>query len=268
MTGSMLRIDGDGSHPTFWMAGAVEDPRAPVLVCVHGISRNAEEQARTFHGSARRAGWVVVAPLFDEGAFPDYQRLGRRGRRADLALLAVLAEVEARRGHPAGRVALFGFSGGAQFAHRFALAWPEVVGDLFLAAAGWYTMPDPRRRFPYGLAWSRRLPDLLFHLGAFLRRRIRVFVGEEDVVCDEAVRRHPRIDPVQGHDRLERARRWCAALAATARAQGLPCDVRFDVLPGVGHDFAACADPAGGDLVGRILAELDHARKETAACAA
>ncbi len=264
------RIAGRDDHPPYWLAGAADDPASPLLVAVHGISRNAEAHARAFHETARRCGWTVMAPLFDATRYPDYQRLGRRGRRADLGLLAALADLEARRGRPVRRFSLFGFSGGAQFAHRFALAWPHLVDVLLLAAAGWYTMPDPDLRYPYGLAPCRRLPDLVFRLEPFLRRPIRVFVGSEDIERDETVRSGSRLDALQGTNRLERARRWCAALETAAHRRGLAVDVVLQLLPGAGHDFAACVDPARGRLVERIFTELCHvsAEKESLPCAA
>lgn len=116
-----------------------------LLVCVHGISRNAEEHAAAFAERAANRGLVVVAPLFERERFPDYQRLGRRGRgaRADLALDAIVSEVGATAGVDVERFYLTGFSGGAQFAHRYAFAFPHRVAALALAAADWYTFPRP-----------------------------------------------------------------------------------------------------------------------------
>ncbi len=263
-------IDGGFDHPPYALAGAHDDPEAPVLVVVHGIARQVQDHAHAFDAAARTAGLAVVAPLFDAHHYPDYQRLGRRGRRADLALLAVLADFGQRRGCEIDRVHLFGFSGGAQFAHRFALARPARVGTLLLAAAGWYTMPRADLRFPYGLAPCRRLPDLVFRLPPFLRRRIRVYVGAEDTRRDETVRQQARIDALQGSNRRERAERWCEALAAAARALGIATDLKLEVLPRAGHDFASCIDPARGDLIARVMAALDstRTREEMLACAA
>ena len=51
-----------------------------------------------------------------------------------------------------GRVDLVGFSGGAQFAHRFAMLYPGCVRRVVVAAAGWYTYIDPSRPFPLAAA--------------------------------------------------------------------------------------------------------------------
>ena len=130
---------------------------APVVVSVHGISRKADEHARLLSAYCEIHRAVLVAPLFDADQHPDYQRLGRegRGKRADLALNQMISEVAAATGAQADRFHLFGFSGGAQFAHRYTMAHPHRVARAVFASAGWYTMPDPTKRFPRGIRPSR-----------------------------------------------------------------------------------------------------------------
>ena len=62
---------------------------------VHGISRNAEEHAKKFAPYAEQYGVILIAPFFSEKDFPDYQRLGRKGRgeRADSALKAIIKDL-------------------------------------------------------------------------------------------------------------------------------------------------------------------------------
>ncbi len=234
----------------------------PILVVVHGISRNAAEHAEAFAAVAAERGAVLVAPLFSRELFPDYQRLGRRGRglRADLALEAMLSDVRHRLGVATRRIHLFGFSGGAQFAHRYALAYPERVAGLMLAAAGWYTLPDPGLPFPRGLAPCERLPDLRFSLPAFLRIPITVLAGERDTLRDDTLNRNRLIDRRLGSNRFERARRWVELLTAAAAGLGIPARLRFLPLPASDHDFATCAAPDRGDLPGRVRDCLHAAR--------
>jgi predicted esterase len=60
------------------------------------------------------------------------------------ALVSIL-EAEAQNADiDPGGVFLFGFSGGAQFAHRFALLYPERVVAAHAHAAGEYTLPTRR----------------------------------------------------------------------------------------------------------------------------
>jgi len=87
-------------YATYCPASASED--APLLVAVHGYARNAQEQAERFAPLCESAGIVLAAPHFDTAAFPDYQRLGSRGARADLALDAMIGELRQSLGHRRG----------------------------------------------------------------------------------------------------------------------------------------------------------------------
>lgn len=210
---------------------------ARVLVSVHGISRNALEHTRRFAPLAENYGVILVAPLFEEGPFPDYQRLGIKGRRADHALGRILVEVAQLSGASTERFYLFGYSGGGQFAHRYAMAHPERVAGLAVGAAGWYTFPDPLQRFPYGTAANLALPDLRFSPERFLRIPTTVMVGENDVARGAALRQSARVDAQQGTSRRERAARWIAAMREAARARGLDTRYEFVVLPRARHTF-------------------------------
>ena len=57
------------------------DP-ARVLVVVHGISRNAPFMLRCLAESAEATGYTLLAPVFSQRTYGDYQRLGREGVEA------------------------------------------------------------------------------------------------------------------------------------------------------------------------------------------
>jgi pimeloyl-ACP methyl ester carboxylesterase len=227
----------DHRYYAYWPATAPANGN--VVVSVHGISRNAEQHARLLARQADRYGTLVMAPIFAEDAFPDYQRLGRQGlgQRADQALDRMLLDLAKRRGEPISRFFLFGYSGGGQFAHRYAMLWPERVAGLVLTSPGWYTWPTTRRKFPYGLAASPRLAGLHLDLDAFLRVPTCVFVGALDDERDGALRSTPRLDRQQGETRLERGRRWIRRLRREAGKRQLATHHRFRILPNSGHDF-------------------------------
>lgn len=212
---------------------------APVFVAVHGISRNVQEHARFFSAHCEEYGVVLVAPFFQKGQADDYQRLGREGRgpRADVALDAMLEEARLLTGASISRIHLFGFSGGAQFAHRYTMAHPHRVARAVVAAAGWYTFPDPRKRFPYGIRRCRELPDLRFDPEDFLQVPITVIVGDRDI-ADVDLRTTARVNRQQGTTRLERAHNWVEAMRAAAREYRVEPLVSFETLPGGDHMFA------------------------------
>lgn len=259
---------GPGLHLISGSAGSLRYylylPRQPagrekVLVSVHGVSRNALEHIELLRGFADRHGVVLVAPLFTSDTFRDYQRLGRKGRgpRADLALIRVLNEISMETGLDTSRVDMFGFSGGAQFVHRFSYAHSQRVRSLVLGSAGWYTMPDPSLPYPYGTADARGLDAVRFNLAAAARLPTLVIVGEDDDrEDDEELNRSRVVLQSQGRHRLERAGTWTVAMNALARRQGLRGSAELLVLPGVGHSFRQAV--LEGGLAHRLF---EHCRR-------
>ncbi|RJQ48529.1 MAG: ATP-binding cassette domain-containing protein [Desulfobacteraceae bacterium] len=213
-----------------------------VLVTVHGIHRRAKEQTLLFSELAEKYGVILVSPLFAQTRFPDYQRLGRKGRgdRADLALQKILSDVQRLTGADTRKVYLFGYSGGGQFAHRYTMAHPDRVERAVAAAAGWYTYPDPDLPYPQGTGRSSKLPGIDFEPKRFLQIPVCSLVGEDDVSRDVVLRASRRIDRQQGVTRLERARNWTHAMREAAAAQGLDTEFIFRALPSCTHSFSEC----------------------------
>ncbi len=210
-----------------------------IAVAVHGISRNAHEHFCAFAPLANATNWILLAPLFDAGSFPDYQRLGRpgKGERADLALIVALSNLRGRLDLPQRPVYLFGHSGGAQFVHRFAMTHPGHVARYAISAPGWYTFPDDTLDYPYGLA---RPPTSFGALrpADFLKIPGIVFVGSGDCRDGRTLRRDAVVDAHQGDHRQERAMRWTGAMNARARAMGLVEPLRLKQLEDAAHSFS------------------------------
>lgn len=209
------------------------------FVSVHGISRNAEEHLLGFIAQAERYGAAMLAPLFPEEHFPRYQRLGGSGKegRADLAFERILQDASQWLGLNTGSLRIFGFSGGGQFVHRYALFYPKRVQRMVLGAPGWYTLPDPSRDYPQGLRSSSAWPRLRFAPARFLTIPTLVMVGEEDDIRDDDLNKTRRIDAVQGLNRVERGERWVGAMRAMARAFNLPSDFRLEMVPNANHAY-------------------------------
>lgn len=220
----------------------------PPLVAVHGIRREAEAQAEFFGDRATALGRPVIAPLFEKKNWPRYQQAVRRGR-ADLALLRLLAELQDAGIWRTRKFDLFGFSGGAQFAHRFAMLHPGVVSRLITSSAGWYTFPD-NAAFPYGLSprpgrsdsWA---PRLTAKLDQFLALPMHVCVGAHDNTPDRNTRSGPEINAQQGPHRRARAMRWAEAVRSAAHARNISPSVEFVALPSCGHNFRNCITRGG-----------------------
>ncbi len=263
---------GAVAHGILPPATLVHPCTARVFVTVHGISRNAEEHARLFAPFAERYGVVLVAPIFSANRFAKYQQLGKagHGKRADQTLHQILAEVQtltgavhgctsatsagdgmdaggrATQGAVAGcagaaaavdSVYLFGFSGGGQFVHRYAMAYPERVAKFMVGAAGWYTFPDSTLKYPRGIKQRRDFPDMRFEPERFLNVPGGVVVGERDIKAGSALNKAPRVTEQQGRDRLARAQRWTEAMTSAAHDCGLNTQYVVHTLPRCGHSF-------------------------------
>lgn len=232
------------------------DPLSPLLVAVHGISRQAEEQALLFAPLVNAVGGTLVAPFFPQDRFPDYQRLGRQGRgeRSDLALKQVLEDAAARTGKSERTLAMFGYSGGGQFVHRYAMAYPRQVARMAVAAPGWFTFPKVDSKFPLGLKKNESLPDLNFDPARFLKIPAMVLVGENDISRDGSLNQNAKIDRLQGTNRMERACRWLSAMSAAATRYNYDTAYEFIVVTGCGHSFAECmTEGAMGALIVAFL---------------
>lgn len=217
----------------------------PLMVSVHGISRNARTHARCFAHFAEHYGVIILAPLFDKKSYPSYQRLGIKGERPDIALQQMIKEVTSLTGVDNKNIYLFGYSGGGQFVHRFAMAYPHNIAAIAIGAAGWYTFPSANQRFPYGIGCHHKLPDLSFQLDEFLRIPTYVLVGEQDTARDAALRKTRRLDKTQGKNRFERGQRWISSMQNLANSRNLKTEYRFIALADADHSFSRC-DKHGG----------------------
>lgn len=244
-----LRIDGQPQREYYVLLPTRLRPGAEPLVLVHGISRNAAELVVRFAALAEECGVPLIAPLFRRETYGQYQQVvdSKSGIGSDKALDDILADVSARFGLNTRKIALFGFSGGAQFAHRYALIHPGRVRACVPASAGWYTMPDSDLAWPLGLAGmpggplDPRVSAVPFHL----------IVGQRDRRDDDALRRSAELDALQGINRHARAKSWHRAL----RRAGWNAASSLTVLPRTRHNFS-CAHRNG--LIETVFRLLEY----------
>ena len=232
----------------------VPHTRAPrvLVICVHGISRNAYEYVATLWPLAEHWGLALVAPLFDDPPFHGYQRLGWDAStvRADLALTQIVKAAARLVDVPSDDILLFGYSGGAQFVHRYTMAYPERVRACATTSAGWYTLPDPTVVYPYGLQLPTGSVGSHFDPQRFLGVPMLVLVGEYDTSRGVSLRTSPRLDQEQGHTRVERAMRFVDAMRTSACALALEPTIKLVILSGANHSFRRCVERHGlGEVV-------------------
>lgn len=251
---------GDSSGPPYllYLAAKHADRNRP-LVLIHGQSRSAETLVKVFQSFAEQYGATLIAPVFDRETSAGYQRLGLLSRqegwrRPDVRLGRILDDVKRLTGISTERFHLFGHSGGAQFAHRYVMAYPDSVKRYAISAAGWYTLPDPYIDFPYGMKANPRVPSFTPNIEKFLGVPACVLVGSDDTARDASLNRSKLLDQTQGRTRVERARTWVKAMGIAARERGIEPRVQLHILPEVGHGIADLAAHGKlGHIVSRYL---------------
>lgn len=210
-----------------------DGPPLPLVVTVHGTRRRAETLRDAFAGFAERLGCVVLSPLFPAGItgpndVDSYKLLSPAGFRPDEVLLHMVDEVAARWHVRTDRFHLHGFSGGGQFAHRFAYLHPGRLASLSVGAPGRVTLLDPTAH------WWRGTADMAEQFGtdadpAVLRGLpVQLVIGEQDTDAGELAPDGDGTAPAGTH-RIDRIN----ALRANWREHGI--DTRLDIVPGTGH---------------------------------
>src|SRR5579883_2542431 len=189
----------------------VKDP-APVLVALHGMGGDGTNPAT----------------------------VASEGPRFLPRLAQILDELPAKTGHLLQpRVALYGFSRGAQLADRFALLYPDRVRGVVLMSAGTYTLPFRTTTvsgsvqplaYPFGVADVKQRFGRDANLDALPGIPFWIGVGAED---NDPSAVPAQWSPYLGNTRVERARRVAAAL------QSLNVSVQDTEFPGLGHDISA-----------------------------
>lgn len=235
---------GPRTRQFFLYRPATERRGAPLVVSVHGVARNAAAHAYRLMAEAERYGLTIVAPLFDKAQYGQYQQLmdPKTGARSDLAMLDIMDAAARLSSASVDKVLLFGFSGGAQFGHRFVMAHPERVASAVHAAAGWYTFPDTAAPYPLGVGGDEQ--PVMLNLRGASRVPQHVMIGELDIERDASVRKTESLDRTQGRTRLERAFRWVEAMGAFAQNDREGVAPTLQTLPGVGHSFSAAVERA------------------------
>jgi pimeloyl-ACP methyl ester carboxylesterase len=245
-----IQASSGGIRARVFIPSFINSARRPLLA-LHGISRKDKAIFEGFKAVAEKTGRVLIVPRFSRKDWPEFQRIGRA--RPDRALLSLLSVLRDEGVIAPGKIDLFGFSGGAQLANRFALLYPQMIGKLHLAAAGWYCLPDEDIAFPVGIGAARRPrrrgtadidAAMRSQIDQFLRIPLRVYVGEKDTLRDAALRTTALVDRSQGPDRKSRAAAFLASFREAAGRRGIASNTSMAILPGCGHDFTQCANNA------------------------
>ncbi|KAJ7102989.1 poly hydrolase [Mycena crocata] len=208
-----------------------DGPRLPLLVVVHGTRRQTGGYITHLKAFSEKYRVVILCPLFPAGIIEpldvhNYKALLYHDIRFDLVLLSMLTQAAETWRIDAERFFLHGFSGGAQFAHRFLYLHPTRLRGVSVASPGAITHPTADHAWPKGLADVEGLFGIVPDFAQITRVPLQLLVGEKDTDTSMISR-----DDMAGPNRLERARYLHAAFARRGTKSG-----ELGVLPGVAHD--------------------------------
>jgi pimeloyl-ACP methyl ester carboxylesterase len=207
---------------------AVHDSRRKYLECVHGFC--------AFASSHQLA---VLAPLFPRdvqhiGLRDGYKLLHEPGLRYDLLLHAMVDELGRSIACHTSRFFLHGYSGGAQFAHRYLLLHPQRVRAASVGAPGGVTLVDEEADWWAGVRDIDALFGQRLDESELRQVPLQLMVGELDTGFDEMREQPPsRLwrsdDERRGANRIDRLRMLRRSLEAIGVRPS------FQMLPGLRH---------------------------------
>lgn len=211
-----------------------------LLISVHGTGRMQALYRDLFCEFSEYNNCIVLAPLFpanvcQDGNMSGYKYLKEGDIRYDLVLLDMAAEVAQRYRIAVDKVLLFGFSGGAHFAHRFLLLHPHRIKAVSIGAPGVVTLPLQDKPWWVGIGGAHQVFGLDIDPAALAGVAVHLVVGGADtetweitVDADDAYYMEGIND--SGRTRGERLQSLADGLSSWGAR------VRKDVVPGETHD--------------------------------
>ncbi|HEX3244300.1 MAG TPA: hypothetical protein VHX16_02740 [Chloroflexota bacterium] len=241
--------------PPFAMhvASSIDRSRpVPVLIALHGMGSSGQEMIAPFVAEAERRGWIVVAPSFTYRDWTDPEQVRLDESELIPAIRGLLEslpnQVQAR---VESRALVFGFSRGAQLAHRFAFFYPESVRGVVTVGAGTYTLPESQittdrgnqaLSFPFGISDLARYTGRPFDPAALQRVPFLVTVGSDDNRKSDVPHQW---DAIEGTTRVERAQRFVNGL------NNIGVNAELRVVPQMDHEVNTAARQLGCDFLQR-----------------
>ncbi len=215
--------------------------QAPLIIAVHGSSRNPKDLRDAYAGFAEEHGCFVLAPLFPldlDTVVPDeeYKQLIGDTLRYDHVLWAMVDELSAATQTQFTSIFLFGFSGGAQFAQRLLYLDASRITAVSLGAPSYVTLPDPQHDWWTGMGDFEARFGQPADMEALRRLPIQLLCGAEDnldfeIYSAAEMGMDERAYAAYGRNRQQRIMKLRDAYAHI----GVDCD--FALVPSAAHSF-------------------------------
>ncbi len=228
-----------GADPRFSYCLYVPDEIRQICVYVHGTYRDAATYRDQLTDFAVRNQALLVCPLFPAGLIDpqdveNYKTLLYRGIRFDRILLGMIDEICQRYAVSFKRFMLGGFSGGAQFAHRFAYFYAERLTALSLAAPGRVTLLDESLNWWSGTGDAEQLFGRAIDIPALRALPIQLLVGENDDDDITIAKGDPWWAPGANRAGVNRRERLDSLYR---QFQQIGCDAQLEVIANCGHEW-------------------------------
>lgn len=215
--------------------------KVDLLVAVHGTGRTSAFEFRDgFAEFGLYNDCAILCPVFPinvrgDGARSGYKYMAEADIRYDEILIAMVEEMAAKYGQDWSRFAIFGFSGGGHFAHRFAILHPEKLWAASIGAPGSVTLLDPDRDWWVGVRDLEGRFGKPFDAAALAKVPVHMVVGGADLETWEITHKPASAYYMEGANdagatRPDRLR----SLRDSFEAAGVK--VTLDEIPGVSHD--------------------------------
>lgn len=244
-------------------------PGSAVIMVIPGAGRNGADYRDAWVEKADRYNLIVISPEYSEENYPGFWSYNLAGMMTDVKMNAdktdiagftislqpnewifndfdrIFNRVKDKLKLTTDTYDMFGHSAGGQILHRFALFNTTNKANRILASnSGWYTMPDNKEAFPYGLKGCKAVSA-----NEYFNSRLVLFLGEKDDANETRgdLRHSPEVDK-QGPGRLERGKYFYAQ--SKAIASKLDTDFRWKqvIIPGIGHDYKKMGQAAADYL--------------------
>ncbi len=244
---------------TGWAGPPVAVRTAPVVIVMHGASRDAPRYFEDWKALAAVQDFIVVVPFFSKHRFPGAERYnlgyvfdpdtGRERPREKWTFAAIeplFDEVVRRVGSDQSAYTIYGHSAGGQFVHRFMYYEPRARARQFITAnAGWYTLPDFGIEYPYGLRGSGIADDALAEI---FSKQLVLLLGRDDTDSNaDKLRKTPEAER-QGPNRLARGITMYRVAKSYAEERDMTFNWKLLLVEGADHDNAKMA-PAAATLI-------------------
>lgn len=208
-----------------------------VFLALHGMGNRGDAFSQNLIKIAEQNNWVLIAPTFQYRDYLDPKQLMDDDIQLSKRILDTLDVLPQRLNLKLYKqVLIYGYSRGAQLAHRFAYFYPERVKSVAALSAGAYTLPTEKVSsakgtqvvpFPYGVGDLQECVGAPINWQALKKISFWVGVGERDNQPLDVAR---AFDSYGGRTRVERAQSFKQAL------QNIGIDVYLMIFPNVSHD--------------------------------